>query len=615
MTRRHSTARAPGALAILLGLALAASLTTSTRAQNRPPVARPAPSSSSGIAGLRAAPPLRRPLSADQVRARADRIQSALTRWSANGSTRAQRLIESGMYERLAERAVSQLEQVVFAGEGGADGHAQLRATAAITRMMGTAQRVSPTAVSRDMRNRADAALGRSRYAARVPRAETAVEVETSMTSTIVDSFTTHDGTVGPVLSAGGQPAPDFLRQLAGHREIGSVGWDELSRDQKLDLLRVQSRGRQFFSDRRIPGILFRGSLPVPPVGMRRGVTVSGRPPADNRLDVSQALLPMVEYVGPNAVEDVSGVEFHVRQAGPAGRNLGDARTISSVLRVWDPGMHQHITGHVSPAVMRGDAVERFRLVDFHRRVNTLAEMRAVLAGGSLQRVQEGTVTYFDFMHASDLGVMNEHFDALSHGRSSPIYDHSQLKMAAVGFRTGELYGNRRMFGLEVRTLSADPDGHNDELVDAVQRGVIGGDFGLPRSTLEDLHTAAVGSARNPRAIIQAENHALAGLHYNRDISEMVAHAPEGVQIDDGARQQLQQHAEQYLGLKMLVHDWSRDPALAGNASAAARVRTAQNTGLRALASGRSPDEVVHGFVQSSGLVDVFSHSLGIGPH
>jgi len=66
-----------------------------------------------------------------------------------------------------------------------------------------------------------------------------------------------------------------------------------------------------------------------------------------------------------------------------------------------------------------------------------------------------------------------------------------------------------------------------------VQRGVIGGEYGLPRSALEDLHTAAVGEAHDPHAIVQAENRALTGLHYNRDVSELLAHPPEGLQLDE----------------------------------------------------------------------------------
>lgn len=144
---------------------------------------------------------------------------------------------------------------------GALDPRVEVRAMAAAARVVVAAEgaHVSLDSVTKD---KVEALLSRSRYADLIRRHDTAVENEVTRTWGVIAALTTADGTIGPVLTKGGRPAPPFVTELAKGRPVAQIPWDELSPQQKLDLLKSQTAGWDFFDDRALPGVIFRRRNP-----------------------------------------------------------------------------------------------------------------------------------------------------------------------------------------------------------------------------------------------------------------------------------------------------------------------------------------------------------------
>ncbi len=549
------------------------------------------------------------------TRARAQRVSALLGRAGARPSPLVRRYVRTALGSEVS-RLLAAHEQ--HAADGSASIADQVDTAARLSMTVRRARRVQADAIDDATADGVELAVGQARWRAQADRNQSAVELETDLTPEIIDAMTTEDGTVGPILREGGRSAPEFLRQMAGEGgDVNTIQFDSLSREQRVDLLRSQSQGRYFFSNRRIPGLRFRrqianrredGSLRVANPRMRGAQQQPGA-----TVDVTGVLMEHVEYMGPRSVENVDGVEIHVRQTGPAGRNLEDANTIEQLLNIYSPARHQHVTARVPPGVRGGDPIERAQFVDFYRRVNLVAELDTVLDGVPLHRVSDGGATYFDYLRGDGLATLARYLRGYAQGNRRGM-GNSTLKMAAVGFRTGDLYDNPELVGFEARTLSTDGDvpEHHVRLVDAIQRGLVGRRYGIPRRAIARWYQANIGLEEAGAARDTAEDSALSGLHFNRPIQQMLDHLPEGLDVPEEARQQLLSHAEDNYALKLLVHDFTHDPALAGNTEALGRIRGAQQAWIFRLAQGRDTTDVAGHFVADSGLHEVFARSIGM---
>ena len=550
-----------------------------------------------------------RPTSAGRVTAirhESDRLTRALRRGSAQERRDALEQLEPDV-----RRILGVIERVQASGS--VDPVAEHRAVAAAGRVLYAASEARPGAVSSELVDRFDTLYSRAAYRRVAPHHQTAVEIETRMSDRILDAMTTRDGTLGPLLEEGGKKPPRFLRRMARGGDVRDIQWDALSRRQKLQLLRSQSRGRSFFDGRSIPGMRFRRAINKPigsAVALGGRIARVGEPTAS----VDGVLMDKVEYMGPKNVNKVSGIELHVRQPGRASRNARDAFTVVDLVGSPATQGHEHIPYRIPRAVMKGDRLARESLVDFYRRANMVGELLSVLEGYRLSPVRDGPVTYFDFLQADSLGALDQHLDSIARGRGGELGE-SSLKMGAVGFRTGELYGDPAMFGFEVRVLSKRRAQRGDRFVDALQKGVLTGRYGLARSRIEAWQRRALDPAvlGHPPTIAD-ESRALARLHYNRPIEAALADAPNDLRdaLTPRVEKRLRREAETSYGLKMLVHDWSADPALAGNRRAIDRVRQAQRKALSALERGAADAVVVGNFVKESNLYQVFAESIGM---
>lgn len=542
----------------------------------------------------------------DAVRQRSDRLTRSLRRGSVEERRYALKQLEPDV-----RRILDVIDGIQR--RGSVDPVAEHRAVAAAGRVLYAAFEARPGAVSSELVDRFDTLYSRAAYRRTAPHHETAVEIETRMSDRILDAMTTKDGTLRPLLEEGGKRPPRFLRRMARGGDVKDIQWDALSRRQKIQLLRSQSRGRSFFGGRSIPGMRFRRAIDKP-IGSE--VKLGGRiaRAGDRTASVDGVLMDKVEYMGPTNVDKVSGVEMHVRQRGRASRNARDAFTVVDLMDSPATQGHEHIPYRIPRAVMKGDRIARESLVDFYRRANMVGELLSVLEGYRLTPVKNGTVTYFDFLHADGLSALDRHLDSIARGRGGEL-DESSLKMGAVGFRTGELYGDSRMFGFEVRVLSKRRAQRGDRFVDALQKGILTGRYGLARSRIEAWQRRAL----DPKVLgheptVRDESEALARLHYNRPIDVALAEAPGDLrdELTPRVEKRLRRESDRSYGLKMLVHDWSADPALAGNHRAIERVREAQRKGLSALERGAADGVVVGNFVRESNLYQVFADSIGM---
>jgi hypothetical protein len=242
--------------------------------------------------------------------------------------------------------------------------------------------------------------------------------------------------------------------------------------------------------------------------------------------------------------------------------------------------------------------------------------MRTVLDGYVLRAAKTERAIQFDYLKARGLAELNADLFSRANGGGG-ILSHTSLKMAAVGWRTGELYGNPKMFGFEVRALNpTDNDPAEMRFVNAVQKGIVTHSYGLPRTELEAWHETNVGSSGTPEKVLKRQSDALQALHYNRSIDKLLETAPEALQssLTPEVVAQLKAKAGENYGLKMLVHDWSKDPALARYPRTRSAVVDEQKEALSVLRKPLSDSElkrVVKVFVKRSRLSEVFAASLG----
>lgn len=241
-----------------------------------------------------------------------------------------------------------------------------------------------------------------------------------------------------------------------------------------------------------------------------------------------------------------------------------------------------------------------------------------MLDGYKLSPVVDGLVTYFDFIGAGELRTLNRGLhDLADNGRSTNIGD-EDLKMGAVGFRPGEKYGDPKMFGFEIRTINQERNPDWKPYVNAVQKGVLTASYGLSRTALERWHEANVGALTGrPGEIVYRQNLALTRLHYQKPVDDALGEIPAALTpLASQAEATIRANGDKIYGLKMLVHDWNNDPALADDPGLQAHVLSVQKAELAEL-GGRPMSEpelhaLVKDFVSRSGLYEAFAKSLGM---
>jgi hypothetical protein len=475
----------------------------------------------------------------------------------------------------------------------------EVRSAARLLLLAHRAERLG-RALSPGLRAALERAVAQARYRGRVGANETTVEVEATVNDAIVAALTTRDGTVGPVLREGGQPAPEFLGTLASEgQSIEQIPWDRLSRQQKLALIESQFDLSAFHvHGRAIPGVVFRDELPVSP----GSTTTSRRGSLRDRIEFTSQTQRMANPL----------YEFHVRQRGPASNTLRASVRTEAQLGVRTAYRHQHVTARLPSAIRRGDPIARAQLIEFYRRMNMIVELDRVARGGALMpNVTDGNL-FFDWLSAENLGVLNDHLRSLAGERATPLHSHSQLKMAGIGFRPGTLYDDPNVIGFEVRTLSStgEPPARYSALVDAVQRGLVGQRYGVSRGRIARWYYEAVEARSGTLA--ERESAALASLHYSRPIEAMLEEANQRMMLPRRVIEIFREGVRSNGALKLLLHDFRGDPALGTNRRVHEQISEAQRRAILAISEGTQPSAALMTFVRESRLQTRFQRSVGM---
>lgn len=125
---------------------------------------------------------------------------------------------------------------------------------------------------------------------------------------------------------------------------------------------------------------------------------------------------------------------------------------------------HIHITAPWPLAAMKANPVRQaIRMGEYYRRVNLVAEMRGLMAGGKIAKKEVGGTTFFDNLSEEQLKFMVTYLKDKGGGMpQSDLAD--QLKLAWVGFRGSDTYDAPDLFGFEVRSIQKIRDEASDEI-------------------------------------------------------------------------------------------------------------------------------------------------------
>ena len=237
---------------------------------------------------------------ANKLRLRADKISRIVGK--ADSNAHAQRYVSKRLHGDLANLLDS------FAGlqaDGRLKPSVEARSIAAVGRILHAASILDRRVIKDSQRDRVEKSMSAANYRRRAPRHDTAVEIETSLTTAIMQSITTKDpkGTIAPILEEGRLPAPDFVVEKAKTEGVQprELAWNKLSLQQQQALIVSQSKGRDFFRDRNVPGVRFKQALPLK--GLAKLSAALRKKNGNVSLD---GLLERVEYMGPGAVEKLS---------------------------------------------------------------------------------------------------------------------------------------------------------------------------------------------------------------------------------------------------------------------------------------------------------------------
>ncbi len=361
----------------------------------------------------------------------------------------------------------------------------------------------------------------------------------------------TTDGTVGPILTEGGNGAPSSLVAFAGQQGVPPerVSLDGMPDHVLADVIASQfSRTRWSRGNRHIPGVHIRDNAGI-------------------------GVMPEVEYTDPENL--VNGrYELHVRSSEPAARNLARARHYAASLGAG--GLHQHVVGRRRALSGMG----RISVLVFHTLINTLAEISFIEQGIPL--VSNGNS--FDYMNQQQVERVYAMLGAGSYSRE----DRNETKLMAVAYLPPGFYDEADLHGFENRvagqsllaaTISA-------RLESAVQEGRYVSD-----STVNNWVRAQGGNTAD----------AIANLHYRRPMTaRRLQIAGARLRIGPRATAALQSAGTQYAA-GMLVHDWANSP-IPTDAAIEANLLGAQQSAIDALERGVSVPAAVAQFVQASGL-------------
>ncbi|MCC6747619.1 MAG: hypothetical protein IT371_08180 [Deltaproteobacteria bacterium] len=417
------------------------------------------------------------------------------------------------------------------------------------------------------------------------------------------------------------------LRAVAArlHVPLEKLSWERLGKEnrqlQRGLLVLAVAATANFHGDRAIPFVTF-----APPKRKHRADTAR----------TGFGFLPLVELKSHEDAVALEGIELHHVGRGPAGANT--TQTFERVKSMGGDMHHEHVHLVRRPGLPAAlyfygpegrklgpqarERTEAAIVTDHWRRANLYFDLRRAAYMGVLERRTSDSLTYYDYTSAEKLGRLYNHLAYGTHLRAS------ELKMGTVGYRVA-IYRNEQgmpdgsLEGYELRSVrdeapQKDPQDRatREAAVNAIQRSLITGHYGLPPSAL----VAWCGELFRANYLRGPVEDRLAALHYNRPFGKLWASAPafvKGTLASAEARTRLEEATQTNLGARLLLHDWKHDTTWLGlnrpqRVRALERVHRAQRAALVDVARGVEVDKCVRRFVRESGLVEEVGRSLGI---
>ncbi|MEK6705391.1 MAG: hypothetical protein AABZ06_06340 [Bdellovibrionota bacterium] len=416
-----------------------------------------------------------------------------------------------------------------------------------------------------------------------------------------------------------GETLPAWLLKWASNKfphitKATELNWDDLTPEMQIMLLREISKQRKqnFLIDRQIHGIVARKKVKLiftkPTIFMGNEYK-----PGAHEVDVSK-FLGNVEYSGLNAVENVIGVELHFRANKPAGELSNDAWVLLKGLGIPRNHQHIHIVAPLPVEWLRAEPELRAAIIaDFFRRANLAAEAITIVQDGNSIKTREGPdgIRYFGSLMPYILSNVTRYF--LNIGRGVILNKHDgYVKIAWVGMRGHDTYDSPNLWGTEFRSISRRSDpALVKNVLNALQYAMVRNEFGVPKEQMEAwIKSRSTGSITDvPRLLGDA--------WYNKDWVQLWDKTPNHPEL---AFNKLKKSGENHTELKMLIHDWSKDPLFFNDPVIQKMIAIEQNRALTRL-NETDPkitdldthiNTIMRDFLLDSGIYEKVLRSLGV---
>ena len=231
---------------------------------------------------------------------------------------------------------------------------------------------------------------------------DSSIEIEVSASNNMLTLFTTTDGTVGPVLR-GVEPPSDIkkhmMEEYPEYKKFEDIPWDAFtSQYQRRILLNAaQQTDVNFFNDRTIHGLTPKdeGTL-----SFRHRTTFFGKSYAagTHKINPRDVLTDEIHFRGPKDIQADAdpknfGIEMHFRTNESPGDNLTQAWTFMKGMGHQEGSVHQHVVSKLPEALSGPERLlSAIKITEYHRRVNTYAEMNTIIEGHSVLANREGII-------------------------------------------------------------------------------------------------------------------------------------------------------------------------------------------------------------------------------
>jgi len=445
------------------------------------------------------------------------------------------------------------------------------------------------------------------------PSHDTSVELEIRNTERILELLTTTDGTLAPLLPPKpSDPKSRLILPPALEKDLGKLSyedlaqkpWDSLTLDQKRFFLTWVTirKTSSFWTDRNIPGIktkeaatlMFSKDTPF------LGQVLS---PGNHTIDIA-GLFRNVEYGSQS--QNPNFLELHFRSHFPAGEVSNSAWNFLTGLNQKRPHQHVHIVYPLDISRLQKEGTVRSLMItELYRRSNLILEMMGIVEdknhGITVNRSEN--VIFFDNLNTDTLNQVFRHLQETTRLGAQPPLG-SQAKMAYVGFRGGDTYDTPSLIGFEVRAISefSNPK-YINEFLNTLQWTLAQEHYGISQETMQKWIDH---NAKN-------KNIDMGLLYYNQPWSKLKSNGfGHRFEDMDPYLRKYFYDLEKSRELKMLIHDWSKDPLVFENPKLIAHIRKQQIITLNKLNEATiSPQKIVEDFLIRSGIYGLFTRSLG----